>query len=333
MQMMSWKRWAVGSVAALTVMGGGLITAQSVLAQSTETPAAESTQAPPQQFGFRDDRTERGFGQMGFSSEVSEASLAEALGITVEELEAAEDTARTKARDESLAAAVANGEITQEQADAMKELDGAWGDAGAGRGRPDDRVTQGSGLDNYDTYLAEALGISVDELEAARDAALQSELAQAVEAGDLTQEQVDEYETGQALRGYLDSAMEEAVATALNKAVADGVLTQEQADAYLEDWQSRGTRGSLGAFAGGLWDEMPGMGPGGMRGDMAGDSFGGQRGQRPGMRDDFGSNDEFPGGRGGMRGGFGNNQSDGTDQATPDTQSFDQATPDAGITL
>ncbi|MFN2202054.1 MAG: hypothetical protein ACK2UO_12655 [Caldilineaceae bacterium] len=333
MQMMGWKRWAVGSVAALTVMGGGLITAHTVLAESPETMSAESTQAPPQRFGFGDSRMDRGFGQVSLSSEESQASLAEALGITVEELEAAQDTARINARDAALAEAVANGDITQEQADVMKELDGAWGDGGRGRGRVDDRITRGYGLDNYDKVLSEALGITLEELEAARDTALQNELVQAVEEGELTQEQVDEFETGQALRDYVDSAMEDAVAAALDKAVVDGVLTQEQADAYLDEWQSRGARGALGAFAGGLWDEMPGMGPGGMRDDMPGAFPSGQRGQRPGMRGAFGDSDDFPGGRGGMRGGFGNGLRDGTGQETPDTQSLEQGTPSAGITL
>lgn len=53
-----------------------------------------------------------------------EALLAQALGITVEELEAAGEQARAAARAEALAAAVAAGRITQEEADLLQALPG-----------------------------------------------------------------------------------------------------------------------------------------------------------------------------------------------------------------
>jgi len=335
MQMNGWKRWAVGSVAALTVMGGGLMTAHNVLAATPETPAAESTDAqPPQPFGFGEGRMDRGFGQFSELSDEGQASLAEALGISVEELEAAQDAARMKAHEDALAEAVANGDITQDEADAMKEIDGLWGDRSLGRGRFDDQFVPGLGYDTYDSYLAEALGISVGELEAARDAAAQSELAQAVVDGKLSQEQADEYVTGLALRDYVATAMEDALASALEKAVADGAVTQEQADVYLEEWQGRGTRGFLGDFPGGMWDDTPG--PGGMRDNMPGELLGEQRGQRPGMRGGFDGDesDEFPGGgRGGMRGGSSNGMRDGTGPLVPDTESSDGIAPESGVAL
>ena len=48
-----------------------------------------------------------------------------------------------------------------------------------------------SGSSAHDEYLAEALGITLDQLQAARRAAMAAYLADAVTAGDITQEQAD----------------------------------------------------------------------------------------------------------------------------------------------
>ena len=59
------------------------------------------------------------------------------------------------------------------------------------RGGPGDRgPRQKPGGDN--SYLADVLGITVEELQAAHQAALETALADAVEAGEITQEQADE---------------------------------------------------------------------------------------------------------------------------------------------
>ncbi len=55
-----------------------------------------------------------------------------------------------------------------------------------------------------DEALAESLGITVEELQAARDQVAADRLAQAVEDGTLTQEQVDSMQAMQAVRQYID---------------------------------------------------------------------------------------------------------------------------------
>lgn len=70
---------------------------------------------------------------------------------------------------------------------------GRHGDFGSGRGDSD-----------RDENLAEALGITVEELAAARAQAFQKSLADAVAAGQLTQEQADQILAMQALKSYID---------------------------------------------------------------------------------------------------------------------------------
>jgi hypothetical protein len=125
------------------------------------------------------------------------------------------------------------------------------------------------------TYLAEALGITVDELEDAQERAYGAWLDDAVEQGQLTQEQADEVLAARALKAYVDKdailaealgmtveELETALASqslsdlmaergidaatlqanaqaayeaAVQRAVADGVITQAQADEMLND--------------------------------------------------------------------------------------------------
>jgi hypothetical protein len=188
--------------------------------------------------------------QMQARQELHETKLAEALGITVEEL----DAARLAVAEERLAAKVAAGELTQEQADARLEAlrNGELPEEGFGRrgpgGRGGDRHERGAEAqaalaaelgktteeltaarqraheavvaelgeptrpesrpetdeerealraqmqqrrDLETTKFAEALGISVDELKAARIAVVKDELDAKVAAGELTQEEAD----------------------------------------------------------------------------------------------------------------------------------------------
>ncbi|MBE2224246.1 MAG: hypothetical protein IAF02_22090, partial [Anaerolineae bacterium] len=118
--------------------------------------------------------------------------LAAELGISVETLQAAQETAREAA----LAQAIADGDITQEQIDLMK----------AGQALRDY-------LDQEDV-LAELLGLTVEEFEAAKEDGTIRDL---VTASGLTQEEIM-------------TAMQTARETAVAQAVADGVITQEQAD-------------------------------------------------------------------------------------------------------
>src|SRR5690606_15140617 len=88
----------------------------------------------------------------------SDEALAEALGIELADLEAAEEEARIAMIDQ----AVADGLLTEAQAEQLKASS-----MGFGRGF--------SGYDK-DEYLAAALGITVEELEAAELTALQTEV-------------------------------------------------------------------------------------------------------------------------------------------------------------
>lgn len=316
MEIRNWKHWAVGGVAALAIMAGGSYTADNVSAAAPVPLAADAagaTDAGTLQFvgqgrgarmgGQMNDMNRLGrFGDFGARAEQGQTLLAEALGVTVEELETAQDQARSLAQDAAISQAVADGELTQEQADAIQELEGLWGDRGFGGPRVggtrglgvNGDVSPRMALDEHDAYLAEALGISVEELEAAKEAALQAGIDQAVADGTITEEQAGNLRTELALKDYVADELESVLDAAIAQAVADGVVTQEQADALLDEWQGLGRRGAKGSMRGSFG---PGMSDG-------------MRGQFPGGRwNDF---DHSP--RGMFRGGQGNNS------ATPDTQ-------------
>lgn len=145
--------------------------------------------------------------------------LADALGITQDELAAAQ----TKAREAGIAQAVKDGLITQEQADAMLNKTGA--DL---RGVRID--LKGANLDQ-EKLLADALGISVEKLQAAEETAAKAELAQAVTDGRITQEQADQITAERALQKYISD--KGFFKSAVESAVSAGVITQAQADAIL----------------------------------------------------------------------------------------------------
>jgi lambda repressor-like predicted transcriptional regulator len=207
--------------------------------------------------------THRG-GRGGFRTDMPERDgtyLAEALGITTDELQAAYESAQAAA----LQQAVDDGWLTQKMADWLTE-----------RGLPGMRLFGfvDEAID-FDALLAEALGITPDELQAARDTAQAAALAAAVEAGDLTEEQAAIVAARQAMRAYLEKdevianalgiSLEELQAAreegqripdlldelgleqadfeanlqttweeALQQAVDNGAITQEQADLLLE---------------------------------------------------------------------------------------------------
>lgn len=255
--------------------------------------------------------------------------LAEALGITEDELTAAQEVAAEAV----LKAAVDQGLITQEQADEMLESDkGFRGFGFGGRGRPGE--AQSENPIDYDAYLAEALGITEDALKTARQEARELMLAAAVANGDISQEQFNSMEVNQALRdtinyqalqaealgitedelkAYRDErkswediltavgmtedeyqeALQAAHEAALAKAVSDGVITQEQADLYLENYDKG----------------MPGMGgPGkGEQGQPPARNGGDQSasGTPPAPGQGGGPGVGGPGGRPGRPGGFG----------------------------
>jgi hypothetical protein len=293
----SWKSFVVGGVAATAVVASVAaftLTPNIVSAQDATTQADGQSQRS----GVRGRGGERGFGERGDKAEKGadhSQYLAEALGITVDEL----DAAQAAVAEAAIAQAVEDGTITQEQADRMAERAGDFGGrmpmmGGHGRGGFDK-----GGVD-HEALLADELGITVDELQAAQDQARQAELDQAVADGNLTAEEADLMVAGQALREYIDheailaqvlgmtadeleaaheegvnirdlleeqgldreaiqDAMQAAHEEAIAQAVADGVITQAQADA-LENGEGFGGRGG---FPGSGGRGGHGMNPGG----------------------------------------------------------------------
>lgn len=191
---------------------------------------------------FRDEVT-RGRGFIGVDDEY----LAEALGITTAEL----NTAQQQARDAALAAAVEQGLITQAQADAFQsdELPRPMGAPWSG-------WLAENGL-NFDTFLAEALGISTDELAKARLDAQAARLDQAVADGDITEEQALLIKARFSLSNSAEfqASLQSAYEAALQQAVADGLITQEQADLLLQENGAFGLRGFGGP---GMFGDLPG---------------------------------------------------------------------------
>ena len=233
------KRNLLIGAAALTVAGGVAVAGASLAPQIVSA-------APAAIAGVTAPGGPRGGDFMGRDGDHGQY-LADALGITVEDLQAAVDSAR----------------------DAVQPEDGTTPDFGRGRGDHD--AIRGE----MDAALAEALGISVDELQAAQQEARDAALADAVANGDITQEQADLMRAGEAVKEYMDrealtaaaldmtveelqAARDEGVTMAdllaqqgldrttfadalqaeadkaLAQAVSDGVITQEQADQLAE---------------------------------------------------------------------------------------------------
>jgi uncharacterized protein YidB (DUF937 family) len=181
-----------------------------------------------------------------------EEAVAEILGLTVEELQAARDEGtRTvdlieaagltvdefrAALDEALPGiveqALADGAITQEQADLILERGvpmfgrggpGKHGGGFGGFGLRGDGVLQ----PYVESAVAEILGMTVEELQAAKEDG--TRIVDLIEAAGLAP---DEFQT----------AMEAALPGIVEQALADGVITQAQADYLLEN----GLRGAKG---------------------------------------------------------------------------------------
>lgn len=260
------------------IVAGGLV---MVLAFSLVAfaPIDAASAATPEGDGYNHGRGPGGF-RPGRSGPGGEEALAEALGISVEELQVAHETVQA----EMLEQAVAEGKLTQEQADQLKTR-GTWGRRG--------QLALMKGV--AESYLADALGISVEELQTARESVKASAIQQALEDGKITEEQVAMMEARQALQNYLTKdeiaakalgiTLEELEAAredgqrlpdlmeelgieaddfetnlealredVLQQAVQDGVITQEQADLMLEN-DFRGKRGPGGRdFPGGKED-------------------------------------------------------------------------------
>ena len=194
----------------------------------------------------------RGVGGMKDGGGYTNEDLANALGISVDDLTAAYKTAREAA----IQQAVDQGLITQAQADQLS-ADGAAYPFG---GRWEGWLVQ-NGID-FDALLASALGITTDQLQVAFTQAYNARIDQAVADGKLTQEQADLQKGQHAL--YADknfqASMQTAYESAVKQAVADGVITQAQADLILENQNNMGPGGMMGL------DGPHGLGPDGGRG-------------------------------------------------------------------
>ncbi len=232
-----WKNWLLTGLTAGAVTLTALSAApQIAFAQDAPAAPAQSDGAtvPAQPSPFQHGRG----GREAFDGDHAQF-LADALGITVDEL----DAARSAAKDAALDQAVAEGLLTQEQADAIRN--------GEGRGlgiRPP--RGQESTIDMR-ALLADALGITVDELEAAEQAARDASLAQAVADGVITQEEADLMQARGALREFAAGGDYASLEAAAQAAVDAGALTQEQADLILSAPQperhgGRGMRGHHG---------------------------------------------------------------------------------------
>lgn len=159
----------------------------------------------------------------GYSSK----DLAGALNITADELNTAYQTAYSAA----LKDAVSQGLITQAQADELTTAGSAFP-----FGRHWDSWLTENGID-FDTYLADTLGISVDELKVAYQAAYNAHIDQAVADGNLTQDQADLMKGQYALYNdsTFQSSVQSAFTAAVNQAATSGVITQAQADQILSN--------------------------------------------------------------------------------------------------
>ena len=214
--------------------------------------AAASTPVPPNGV-----EPGRGGPDKDFRGGATNEELASALGITVDELTAAYE----KANEAALAQAVKDGLITQAQADQLKTDGQAFPFGGRWMG-----WLKQQGVD-YDALLADALGITVEKLQAAYTQAEDARIDQAVTDGKLTQDQADLMKGQRALDANqsFKSAMQTAFEAAVKKAVSDGVITQAQADLILNAIGQRGNGMDMG---------LPFMGgPGGRHGGFGGGAW------------------------------------------------------------
>ncbi|NMC12449.1 MAG: hypothetical protein GYA34_06140 [Chloroflexi bacterium] len=250
-----------GALIAVTALSVAALSLTSSVKAASQRNQNQATDVPAERGGFRG------------NPENGQKYLAEALGITEDELKAAQEEANKAV----IQAAVDQGLITQEQADEMLNSEKGFPRFGfGGPGRPGE--AQDENKIDYHAYLAETLGISEDELKAAQETARKAMLADAVANGDITQEQVDLMEIRQALSSYLDpralqvkalgitedelkaylderksmedilsavgmtteeyqEALQAAYKEAVAQAVTDGAVTQEQADLFLENFE------------------------------------------------------------------------------------------------
>ena len=193
------KSMVIGLVVVL-VMSLGAVAA---FAQDDTAPDTDAQSALPfGRGGFGGPRGHHDFGG------ADEEAFAAALGITVEELQAA----REKVQAERLAQAVADGYLTQEQVGSMQAMQAV------------------REYIDKDAILADVLGVTVEEIEAAHADGTLRELLSGLDPA-VMQEQ-----------------SQAAAEAAVQQALADGVITQAQADLIAE--QLTNSTGMMGKFGG-----------------------------------------------------------------------------------
>lgn len=231
-------------VGALSIVAAaGLLTYRSVYAQSTGADTAATVQPDVSKGPGREPG--------GMKGAVSDTELAAALGIDLSKLQEAQAAAKA----EALKQAVSDGLITQTQADAYSSGDARGAVPGGMRWLAE------NGID-YDALLAKALGISSDELTAARQKAEAARIASAVADGSITQEQADLMAGQKALfaNAEFKASMQTAYETAVQQAVKNNVITQAQADLILKQgdlFSGRGDFGGRGGHHGGWGGGAP----------------------------------------------------------------------------
>ncbi len=205
-------------LALAALIGSSLTFAQDETPTEPDTPTVEEPTVEEPSFTPNGIGPRGNFGHRGaqlFTSEERDAALADALGITVEELTAARETAHANL----IQQAVDAGEITQEQADAILSGEGLRS------------VMQNIfNKEAIETAVADALGMTTAELEAAR--------AEGKRLNEIAAEQGVELSDVQA-------AVQAAHEAALQQAVEDGLITQAQAD------QLQNRPGGFGGHRGG----------------------------------------------------------------------------------
>lgn len=227
---MTSKRLLVGTAMVLAVVAGmAAVLVQSASAQDAQaaTQRAPMGREAPGEGGMPwapMDGPQKGDGRYGQPDGIDrDGLLAEALGITVEQLR----SARQKAEEAAIGLMRESGAITDEQAELLLA-----------------RLKVCSYLDP-ETLRAEALGISVEELQAAR------------EAGKSERDLMDELGIDrQTYRDNLRAARDRAI----DRAVADGVITAEQAAALKDGGgmaAGSGQRGGMRGHGGPDWQVAP----------------------------------------------------------------------------
>jgi polyhydroxyalkanoate synthesis regulator phasin len=195
-----WRRWLIVSAVWL-LLASGLAAVAPLPAQAAADPAPAARRGPAPEHTHGDEQ------------------LAQALGISVEELQAARDKARAAAIDKL----VADGWLTERQAERVRAR---------GLDHFPELWHMDTGIDP-DALLADALGITVEELDAARQTAFGLRLDEAVSAGKLTPDEAETLKARHAFGGFLRARLRILFEGLVQDAVAEGALTQEQADRIL----------------------------------------------------------------------------------------------------